>query len=120
MSRFYANIIGNHGEATRQGSASSGITAHPRGWNLGIHVSGYPHTAEIVHGDTGRDAFDVRATGGSNENGIGFPLVKVAEIGAGKVEVRYFTPDGDTLAVLERDRDGWRFTSPTATFRQVT
>jgi len=58
MSRFYGSMQGSRGEATRQGTASSGISAHPRGWDLGVRVSGYD--------DHGTDAFAVNITGGSN------------------------------------------------------
>lgn len=58
VARFYASIQGQRGEATRMGSASSGIRGHVRGWNVGVAVEG--------RDDSGRDVFDVFATGGSN------------------------------------------------------
>ena len=59
MSRFYGSIRGTgQTEATRAGSAVSGLTAHIRGWNVGIVV-------ECVDID-GTDRIDVRLTGGSN------------------------------------------------------
>jgi hypothetical protein len=84
MSRFYASINGAKGEATRQGSASSGIIAHPRGWELGVRVTGM--TASAVDGDAGKDAFVVDITGGTNDGG----------------KTRY-----GVLTVSE-ERDGWR------------
>ena len=58
MSRFYASIEGNRGEATRQGTPTSGIEAHAHGWNVGVRVRG------LVDGEA--DEFHVYATGGSN------------------------------------------------------
>ena len=60
MARFYASIQGNRGEATRIGSASSGISGHIRGWNLGAQV-------ELdVDPVTGNDRLTVYRTSGSN------------------------------------------------------
>ena len=60
MTRFYANIQGGRGEATRQGGAKSGIRGHIRGWDLGVRVSGG------VDSETGKDVFYIYVTGGSN------------------------------------------------------
>ncbi len=60
MSRFYAEIQGNRGEATRGGSRS--IRGHIRGWNVGVEVVGTPDS-------DGVDEFVVYATGGSNDCG---------------------------------------------------
>ena len=58
-SRFYGSVSGSaRSEATRQGTPSSGITSHTRGWDLGVQVHGF------ADGDT--DVFDVSITGGSN------------------------------------------------------
>ena len=59
MSHFYAEIQGTAGSATRQGSKSSGIWGHIRGWNLGVRVDGF------VNGK-GNDHFRVYRTSGSN------------------------------------------------------
>lgn len=66
MSRFYADISGGRGTATRQGHAASGIRGHIRGWRVGVQVIG--------RADGSDDCFDVYATGGSdsgfgNDNG---------------------------------------------------
>ena len=58
MSRFYANISGGRGQATRQGHAASGIRGHVRGWTIGVRVVG----RAIESADT----FDIYATGGSS------------------------------------------------------
>jgi len=57
MAQFYAAIQGNRGEATRIGTASSGIEGHIRGWNCGVYVEG--QTVDF-------DSFDVTATLGSD------------------------------------------------------
>lgn len=38
MSHFYGDIKGCRGEATRCGSAESGIRGHIRGWHIGASV----------------------------------------------------------------------------------
>lgn len=38
MSHFYGSLRGSRGEATRQGTRSSGLTSHARGWHLGIRA----------------------------------------------------------------------------------
>lgn len=64
MSRFYASIQGSRGEATRQGTPSSGIEGHIRGWDLGIRV--------ICHVDVdGEDICRVFLTSGSKNSPFG-------------------------------------------------
>jgi hypothetical protein len=58
MSRFYADISGGRGTATRQGHAASGIRGHIRGWNSGVKVIG--------RADDTADVFDIWETGGSS------------------------------------------------------
>jgi hypothetical protein len=58
MSRFYGEIQGNRGEATRQGSPDSGFYGHIRGWNCGAKVQ------MTARGE--KDVCCVYATGGSN------------------------------------------------------
>ena len=67
MSRFYADISGGRGQATRQGHAASGIRGHVRGWTTGVKVIG--HTS--VDDDT-VDVFDIYSTGGSGSSGGGY------------------------------------------------
>ncbi len=59
MARFYAEIEGNRGSASRLGSADSGIRAHARGWDVGIAVYG-----DVVNGS---DVFYVYVSGGSHD-----------------------------------------------------
>lgn len=61
MSRFYADITGGRGTATRQGHAASGIRGHIRGWNCGVRVIG--------SADGTADVFDIWQTTGSNDDG---------------------------------------------------
>jgi hypothetical protein len=58
MARFYVNIEGNRGPASRMGTEKSGIFSHTRGWNVGIKVLGHVN-------DAGEDEFDVWLTSGS-------------------------------------------------------
>ena len=60
MSRFYADIQGNRGQATRQGSADSGIDGHIRGWDLGGAVDMFAEKDE--------DIIDIYLTKGSNQS----------------------------------------------------
>ncbi len=72
MSRFYASIKGNKGEATRQGSEASGLDAHIRGWDCGIRITA------VVNPD-GKDCFRVFKTGGSNDSTNTELIAKVTE-----------------------------------------
>lgn len=62
MSRFFASIQGNKGEATRQGTEKSGIAGHIRGWDLGCRVN-----CAVNH--EGEDFVRISLTSGSNGNG---------------------------------------------------
>lgn len=72
MSRFYSEVKGSRGEASRCGSKSSGIRSHTRGWNLGVDVIGRVD-------DDGNDVFDVWVTRGSNSPGERFRLCTVTD-----------------------------------------
>ena len=58
MARFYSEIQGNRGLASRMGTKDSGIWGHIRGWNIGIEVVGKV--------EDGEDVFYVYVTGGSS------------------------------------------------------
>jgi len=58
MSRFYGDLKGGRGMATRQGTTNSGIAGHIRGWDFGAQVYCY------VNKD-GDDEIQVLLTGGS-------------------------------------------------------
>lgn len=66
MSRYYGQIQGSRGEATRMGNASSGMFGHIRGWNIGARVD------MDAEGDT--DVCRVRVTTGSAGYGNGESL----------------------------------------------
>ena len=60
MAHFYGSMQGNKGEVTRCGTKKSGMTAHIRGWNIGVKVN-------IRHDkETGKDNYTIYETGGSN------------------------------------------------------
>lgn len=63
MSRFYASIQGNRGQATRQGTPKSGIEGHIRGWDIGAKISCWVNKE-------GKDVVQVAITGGSSDSGI--------------------------------------------------
>jgi hypothetical protein len=60
MARFYGEVTGSAGTATRRGTKGSGIHSHTRGWNLGAEV-------QIFVNDDGNDELIIRITGGSNK-----------------------------------------------------
>jgi hypothetical protein len=62
MARFYANIQGNRGEATRMGTPTSGIQGHIRGWSIGGRV-------QLWVNDNGEDIISIELTSGSNYSG---------------------------------------------------
>jgi len=69
MARFFGEIHGHRGRATRVGHR--GFSAHIRGWNVGVEVS-----CRIVNG---RDVIEVHETGGSHSPSSKRLLVKVEE-----------------------------------------
>ncbi len=61
MAHFYGEIEGQaRTTATRRGSKNSGISAHVRGWDIGVWVQCYVD-------DKGEDRVSIRLTGGSND-----------------------------------------------------
>lgn len=73
MARFYASIQGNRGEATRIGTASSGIYGHIRGWDVGVAVR-----ANVIDGE---DVLEVYRTEGSNNPNEGERIAVVSAQG---------------------------------------
>ena len=60
MSQFYASVTGSRGTtATKTGDKSTGMTAHIRGWNIGVKVA-CTHDKK-----TGKDIIRVYKTSGS-------------------------------------------------------
>ena len=62
MARYYAEIEGNRGAATRMGTAKSGMDSHTRGWDLGIKVWCRPDPKNPE-----QDLVCIGLTGGSND-----------------------------------------------------
>lgn len=91
MSHFYGDLTGSRGSATRCGTPTSGITAHPRGWNLGVKVSG--RTSPY-------DLFDVELTRGSNDPERRTPLATIHADSKGKWHVELTRPDGTTEILI--------------------
>ncbi len=81
MSRFYASIQGNRGEATRQGSEKGGIEGHIRGWDVGVHVALYVN-------DHGQDEISIHFTGGSTNSSSLKMLGKFKRVGDEIEEVK--------------------------------
>ena len=62
MSQFYGDLQGQaRTKATRRGNKKSGITAHVRGWDVGVRVEGFVNI-------DGNEVFKVYRTGGSNSS----------------------------------------------------
>jgi hypothetical protein len=62
MSRFYAEIKGNRGKASRLGFKESGMWGHIRGWNSGVEVECRVDSEDL-------DYIEVFATKGSSGYG---------------------------------------------------
>ena len=60
MSRFYGSLQGNRGMATRCGTKDSGISAHVRGWDIGVYAEVRPC------GKCGGDRVYASLSGGSH------------------------------------------------------
>jgi hypothetical protein len=61
MSHFYGDLQGSRGEATRCGTAWSGISSHVRGWHVGARAS--------MRVEDGQDVASIAATHGSAGSG---------------------------------------------------
>lgn len=94
MARFYVNIEGNRGAASRMGNAASGVMAHARGWNIGGRVD---------MGDRdGSDVMTFLLTGGSHGPNIDRTVWVEAQRKNGRVKLSILV-DGKKL-VLPRPR----------------
>lgn len=67
MSRFYGEVKGRAKTKATQGTETSSVFGHVRGWDVGVAVHGRV-------GPDGEDWFDVDLTGGSNAPGTKVPL----------------------------------------------
>jgi len=63
MARYYAEICGSRGEASRMGTEASGMWGHIRGWHVGAAVR--------MHSANGEDVCVIEATTGSAGSGCG-------------------------------------------------
>ena len=60
MSQFYGEVRGSaRTVATRRGNRSSGLSAHIRGWDVGVQI-----VCQVIDGV---DVIEVYRTGGSND-----------------------------------------------------
>lgn len=104
MSHFYGDLQGSRGSATRCGTRSSGISSHPRGWNVGVKVEG---------SNCGTyDVFGIDLTRGSNDAERRQPLATVHTDSKGRWHVVLTRPDGttETLVYGEAEPDERRTT----------
>ena len=89
MSRLYGSVQGDErSEATR--TAHRRITAHPRGWDVGVKVDGYVS-------DDDADTFDVEVSGGSHAGRNAVPLATIQRMRDGSVRVRFADLFGGAL-----------------------
>lgn len=92
MSRFYAEIAGQAGTASRCGSLRSGIWSHTRGWDVGVAVSGNAYGTQNDGEPT--DEFEARLTQGSNGGSTRLLATVVRDRAAGGWLVELVRPDG--------------------------
>jgi hypothetical protein len=88
MARYQGKVRGNRGEGSRLGSASSGIHAIARGWDVGVEVYGGKSEESPE-----RDSFTVYATGGSNARVRSRPIARLIQLENGGVSVELVSPD---------------------------
>lgn len=98
MPRFYGSIKGNaRSEATRRGTARSGIAGHVRGWDLGCQVN-------MDVDSEGRDDCEIAVTGGSNSHRNPRTVARCTLLEGGMIQVRLFDPStGRELFGVELD-----------------
>lgn len=61
MAHFYGGVHGNRGQATRLGTAGSGMNTFAQGWDLGA-------TVRVFVDKDGKDRVSVWLTGGTNKS----------------------------------------------------
>lgn len=61
MARYRGTVRGNRGDASRGGSADSGLMGHIRGWEVGAYVFVGP-----LFGDKDKDEVEIFVSTGSN------------------------------------------------------
>lgn len=81
MSRFYAEIQGTRGVASRCGDKRSGMWCHIRGWDVGCYV-------RITYDEKNdRDVVTVYRTGGSNGCNTGSSIIRFSDKPLDKLEL---------------------------------
>jgi hypothetical protein len=78
MGRFYGEVQGSRGKASRVGGVKSGFWGHIRGWNIGVEV-------DCIVNKEGEDVIQVWKTGGSND---GLHRVLIAQITEEKMQLK--------------------------------
>jgi hypothetical protein len=91
MARFYAEIQGSRGEASRMGTAYSGMHGHIRGWHVGASVDMY------AEDENNGDRAAIYATFGSAGNGSNEPIGSVRNVDG----VLELTPSAWTIAQVD-------------------
>lgn len=89
MARFRATIKGQRGEASRLGSAKSGLSARINGWNAGLRIE--------AENRNDADVFTVYATGGSNHSETEAPALRIsrrADGGVGYTTIERYSDAG--------------------------
>jgi hypothetical protein len=78
MAHFYADVKGGRKEKTATGTINSGLTAHIRGWDVGVRIE-CTHESVTVKGKKKEiDICKIYRTGGSNSPASG-TLLAVAQ-----------------------------------------
>lgn len=86
MSHFYCTMVGKAGEATRSGTVASGMTAHVRGWDVGVKIHAYEQD--------GVDCFAISASDGSSGGSTVIVIGTVKRIVTASGEDIIFVPNG--------------------------
>lgn len=79
MAKYLGTIKGSRGEASRLGSAQSGMVAKINGWNHGLRIE---VDNRLQEGER-RDIFHVVLTGGSNEARQNETILTIEELPKG-------------------------------------
>lgn len=106
MSRLYGSLRGSaRTDATRRGSAASGVTAHVRGWDAGVKVDASVDPASDA------EVFAVSLTGGSNDGRHPVDVATIEHGPGGTVRVSVLVQDGGR-SVYYVDPDGTTHSMP--------
>jgi hypothetical protein len=103
MARFRATIAGNRGEASRLGTASSGLSVTANGWHGGVSV-------EVRACECGGDTFTARATGGSGYAGA--PVDKSFEFCSSKGHAKFMRAQQRARREAARAAAGMPYSGP--------